>query len=36
LNTHGFDVKESYRVFVAKQKAEKDGKKAAAPAEEKE
>ena len=36
LNTHGFDVKESYRVFDAKQKAEKDAKKAAAPAEEKE
>jgi len=37
LNTHGFDVKESYRVFVAKQKAEKDAKKAAtAPATEKE
>ena len=35
LNTHGFDVKESYRVFVAKQKAEQDAKKAAAPAEEK-
>lgn len=37
LNTHGFDVKESYRVFVAKQKAEKDAKKGtAAPATEKE
>ncbi len=35
LNTHGFDVKEAYRVFVARQKAEKDGKKAA-PTEEKE
>jgi hypothetical protein len=30
LNTHGFDVKESYRVFDAKVKAEKDAKKAAA------
>jgi hypothetical protein len=36
LNTHGFDVRESYRVFDAKVKAEKDAKKAAAPAEEKE
>jgi hypothetical protein len=35
LNTHGFDVKGSYRVFVAKQKAEKDAKKTEAPTEEK-
>jgi len=33
LNTHGFDVKESYRVFDAKVKAEKDAKKAGAPTE---
>ena len=32
LNAHGFDVKQSYKDFVAKQKAEKDAKKAAAPA----
>jgi hypothetical protein len=36
LNTHGFDVRESYRVFDAKVEAEKDAKKAAAPTEEKE
>jgi hypothetical protein len=37
LTTQGYDVKESYRVFVAKQKAEQDAKKAAtAPAAEKE
>jgi len=35
LNTHGFDVKESYRVFDAKVKEEKEAKKAAAPVEEK-
>jgi Spy/CpxP family protein refolding chaperone len=35
LNTHGFDVKESYRVFDAKVKAEKDAKKAGAPEAEK-
>ena len=29
LTAHGFDVKESYRVFVAKQKAEQKAKKAA-------
>jgi hypothetical protein len=35
LNAHGFDVKQSYKDFVAKQKAEQGAKKATAPAKEK-